>query len=59
MTTLLVRHNVADYGAWRVLHDDFASLEAAQTFAASPELKEVMGRAGVVGAPETWFTNPA
>lgn len=89
MTTLFVRHDVADYGAWRALYDafdaqrtamgvtgdsvyraaddpnnitvthDFASLEAAQTFAASPELKDVMGRAGVVGAPDIWFTNPA
>lgn len=89
MTTLFVRHDVADYAAWRVLYDrldaqrtamgvasdsvyraaddpnnitvthDFASLEAAHAFAASPELKDPMGRAGVVGAPDIWFTNPA
>lgn len=89
MTTLFVRHDVADYATWRALYDDFdatrsamgvtsasvyraaddpnnltvthdfATIEAAQAFAGSPELKDVMSRAGVVGAPDIWFTNPA
>ncbi len=79
--TLLVRHEVADYAAWRsayesvdglrkkhgctddevllnptdkqdvyVLHR-FPTLEQAQAFAGSSELREAMGRAGVKGAP--------
>jgi|APGre2960657468_1045069.scaffolds.fasta_scaffold00758_1 hypothetical protein len=38
-----------------VIHD-FHSLEAAQAFANSPQLKEAMGKIGVVGAPQIWFT---
>lgn len=41
-----------------VLHD-FADLESARAFAGSAEIKDVMGRAGVLGAPTIWFTNPA
>jgi hypothetical protein len=79
--TLLVRHEVEDYDAWRsayesveglrqahgctdaevladptdkqdvfVLHR-FPTLEQAQAFAGSPELRDAMGRAGVKGAP--------
>lgn len=36
---------------------DFATLAAAQAFAASPELKAAMQGAGVVGAPTVWFTH--
>ena len=36
---------------------EFATVEAAQTFAKSDELKEAMQNAGVVGAPTIWFTN--
>ena len=36
---------------------DFATLEAAQAFAASDGLHEAMGQAGVVGAPTIWFAN--
>jgi hypothetical protein len=79
--TLLVRHQVQDYGAWREVYDSVADLrqqygcsgaevmtspedkndvfvihwfptvDAAQGFASSGELKEAMGRAGVTGAP--------
>jgi quinol monooxygenase YgiN len=79
--TLLVRHQVQDYSAWRAVYDSvadlrqhyscsgaevmttpddkndvfvihrFPSLEAAQAFAGSSELKEAMGRAGLAGAP--------
>ena len=79
--TLFVRHQVADYSAWRAVYDSVAGLrqqhscsgaevmtdpgnkndifvihrfptvEDAQAFAGSPELREAMGRAGVTGAP--------
>jgi quinol monooxygenase YgiN len=38
---------------------EFASVEAAQQFAASADLREAMGRAGVVGAPSIWFASKA
>ena len=79
--TLIVRHKVADYGAWRSAYDSvdalrrqhgctddeilvdpadktdvfvlhrFPTVEQAQAFAGSSELKEAMGRAGVAGPP--------
>ena len=36
---------------------EFATVEAAQAFAKSDELKKAMQSAGVVGAPTIWFTN--
>jgi quinol monooxygenase YgiN len=38
--------------------EEFASLEKAKAFAASPELKAAMGKAGVAGAPEIRFVSP-
>ena len=38
---------------------EFATVEAAQQFAASADLKQAMGRAGVVGAPTIWFASKA
>jgi hypothetical protein len=38
---------------------DFATLEAAQAFAGSAELRAAMHDAGVVGAPTIWFANRA
>jgi hypothetical protein len=38
---------------------DFATLEAAQALASSAALKQAMVAAGVIGAPDIWFTNPA
>ena len=38
---------------------EFASLAAAQAFAASPELRGAMHDAGVVGAPTIWFAERA
>ena len=38
---------------------DFGSLDAAQAFASSDRLREVMGEAGVAGEPQIWFTEPA
>jgi hypothetical protein len=34
---------------------DFATLEAAQAFAKSEELKKAMQNTGMVGAPTIWF----
>lgn len=80
-TTLIVRHQVEDYAAWRSVYDSveslrdqhgcvdatvmtdandtrdvfvlqrFPTLEQAQAFAGSAELKDAMGRAGVAGPP--------
>ena len=36
---------------------DFATVEEARAFAASPELKAAMHDAGVTSAPTIWFTN--
>jgi hypothetical protein len=36
---------------------DFATLETAQAFAKSEELRKAMQSAGIVGAPTIWFTN--
>jgi quinol monooxygenase YgiN len=36
---------------------EFATVEAAQAFVKSDELKKAMQSAGVVGAPTIWFTN--
>jgi hypothetical protein len=36
---------------------EFGSVEDAQAFANSDELKKAMQGAGVVGAPTIWFTN--
>ena len=38
---------------------DFATLDAAQAFAGSPELRSAMHDAGVVGAPTIWFAQRA
>jgi hypothetical protein len=86
MATMFIRHQVADYAAWRRVYDglepvqkaggvtaedvyqavgdpndvtvthDFATIEAAQAFAGSAELRAAMHDAGVVGAPTVWFT---
>ena len=39
------------------VYQEFATMEAAKTFAASDELKEAMARAGVDGAPDIWFAD--
>ncbi len=38
---------------------EFATLEAAQAFAGSSELREAMHAAGVASAPTIWFANRA
>lgn len=35
---------------------DFKTVEAAKAFAASPDLKAAMAKAGVKGTPQIWFT---
>jgi hypothetical protein len=79
--TLIVRHHVDDYGAWRSVYDSvdglrqehgctadevmvdpgdkqevfvlhrFPTLEQAQAFASSAELRDAMGRSGLTSAP--------
>ena len=39
------------------VYHEFPTAEAANAFASNPRLKEVMGQAGVQGAPTVWFTN--
>jgi hypothetical protein len=80
-TTMIIRHRVGDYAAWRPVYDSaeelrqrhgcfgaevlvgpgdrqdvivlhrFPTLEQAQAFGASDELREAMTRAGVTGPP--------
>jgi hypothetical protein len=38
---------------------DFETLESAQAFIGSEELRAGMAEAGVTGEPQVWFTNPA
>lgn len=38
---------------------EFATLEAAQAFGSSPELRTAMHDAGVEGAPSVWLTTQA
>jgi antibiotic biosynthesis monooxygenase (ABM) superfamily enzyme len=41
------------------VYHEFATLDAAKAFASSSELKNTMEKAGVVGAPDIWFTKKA
>ena len=47
---------LADQKDVTVWHD-FASEQAAESFASSPQLRDAMQRAGVQGAPDIWFTS--
>ncbi len=38
------------------IYHEFDSMDAAKAFAASNELREAMGNAGVTGTPDIWFT---
>ena len=38
---------------------DFKSVDKAKAFAASAQLKEAMGKAGVKGTPQIWLANRA
>lgn len=50
-----VYQNTDDPNDVTVTHD-FASLDAARAFLASPALRDAMANAGVVGAPTIWIT---
>jgi hypothetical protein len=52
-------YRAADNPSNITIWHDFADLKTAQSFASSQRLKDVMGNAGVVSAPEVWFTSPA
>lgn len=39
-------------------YHDFNTVNEAKAFAGSPGLKEAMKKAGLVGAPDVWFTKP-
>lgn len=39
-----------------MVYHEFDTMEAAKHFMESARLKEAMTRAGVVGAPDVWFT---
>jgi hypothetical protein len=47
--------NPNDVTVWH----DFKTAEAAKAFASSQRLKDVMGKAGVKGTPQIWFTTQA
>ena len=53
-----VYQSVDDPNDVTVWHD-FETLEAAQEFASSSRLREVMANAGVVGEPQIWFMTEA
>jgi hypothetical protein len=57
-TAHAVYQNPDDPSDITVTHD-FDTLATAKAFAESDELREVMGRAGVVGQPDIWFADPA
>jgi hypothetical protein len=38
------------------IYHEFDSIDAARAFASSSELREAMGRAGVQGEPQIWYT---
>ena len=56
---------VTGHGAYQTIDDpnavtayhEFKNIDEAKAFAGSARLKEVMEKAGVVGAPEIWFAN--
>ena len=50
-----VCQDVADDAVVTITHD-FASLDAAKALMADVRLREAMAKAGVVGAPDVWFT---
>lgn len=58
VTAQAVYQDAGDPAMVTVTHD-FANLEAAKKLASSDALKQAMTAAGVAGAPDIWFTNPA
>jgi quinol monooxygenase YgiN len=58
VTSQAVYRSTDDANDITVTHE-FASVEKAKAFAASPELKAAMEKAGVKGPPQIWFTTRA
>jgi hypothetical protein len=58
VTDKAVYQDADDANDITVTHE-FATLEAARAFAASPELKAAMHDAGVTSAPSIWFATRA
>ena len=58
VTAQAVYRSVENPNDITVTHD-FKTVEAAKAFAASPELKATMEKAGVTSAPQIWFANRA
>ncbi len=52
-------YRAADGGNDVTVAHEFASLDAAQKFVASDELRSAMANAGVAGEPTIWFANKA
>lgn len=89
MSTIFVRHTVADYDTWKPGFDEHGAvrrdhgltdaglyrdienpndltvvlnaddLGRAREFLGSDDLRETMGRLGVVSQPDVWITNEA
>jgi hypothetical protein len=89
MSSIFVRHKVADYDVWKPGFDDHGRVRReygltdaglyrstddpndvtivmttddvarAQEFLSSDDLRETMGRLGVVAAPDIWITEEA
>ena len=53
-----VYQSVDDPNDVTVWHD-FSTSQDAMSFSSGARLKEVMGKAGVKGAPQIWFVNEA
>jgi hypothetical protein len=53
-----VYRSVSDGNDVTIYHD-FQTVDAAQAFAGSARLREVMSKAGVSGQPEVWFVEEA
>ena len=58
VTAQAVYRSVDDPNDVTVTHD-FASVEKAKTFAASPDLKAAMEKGGVKGTPQIWYATKA
>jgi hypothetical protein len=58
VTKEAVYHGVDDANDVTVMHE-FDSVEAAQQFLDSDEVRSTMESAGVAGEPTIWFTNEA
>ena len=58
VTSDAVYRSADDPSEVTVTHD-FSTLDAAQQFAASEELRTAMERAGIAGEPSIWFADRA